>query len=163
MIRVMVSSCLLGNKVRYDGRDNCLAAEDLAELRERAELIAFCPEVAGGLPIPRRPAEICGGDGAAVLEGRAAVRRGDGREVSAAFVRGAELALATCLELDIRLALLTESSPSCGGRTIYDGSFSRRKIGGQGVTTALLSQNKIQVFSPDQLEEVLLVLASFDE
>jgi uncharacterized protein YbbK (DUF523 family) len=155
-----VSACLLGNPVRYDGKAKQLAHAGLCQLQAEGRLVAFCPEVAGGLPVPRAAAEIVGGDGADVIAGRGRVITGHGEDVSAFFLAGAERALALCRQHRIKTALLTEGSPSCGSSRIYDGSFTRRSIGASGVTTALLRQHGIRVFSQHQVDAAINSLES---
>lgn len=152
MNKILVSACLLGNPVRYDGRSKALVNSDLDALLAQDRIISFCPEVAGGLPVPRAAAEILPGDGNAVIAGQARVRTGDGTDVTDYFLAGAQQALALCRKHDITVAVLTESSPSCGSGQIYDGSFNRTTVPGSGVTTALLRQHGIKVFNQHQLE-----------
>ncbi len=154
MQRILVSACLLGEPLRYDGSGLRLADARLQRWWAEGRLLPFCPEVAGGLPVPRPPAEILGGGGEQVLDGLATVRSVAGDDVTDAFLRGARQALALCRAHDIEIAILTESSPSCGSRRIYDGSFSGGKIPGVGVTTALLRQHGIEVFSQHRLGAV---------
>lgn len=157
---LLVSACLLGNPVRYDGKAKLLHHAGLEELLAAGRVVAFCPEVAGGLPVPRPAAEIVAGDGDAVLGGRASVKTGDGDDVSACFVAGAERALALCRQHGINTALLTDGSPSCGSSRIYDGSFTRQAIAASGVTTALLRQHGIRVFSQHQVDAAIKSLES---
>ncbi len=152
MKKVLVSACLLGNPVRYDGRSKALNNSDLNALLAQDRIISFCPEVAGGLPVPRAAAEIQAGDGYAVIARQAQVKARDGTDVTDYFLAGAQQALALCREHDITVAVLTESSPSCGSGQVYDGSFNRSAVSGSGVTTALLRQHGIKVFNQHQLE-----------
>lgn len=159
--KVLVSACLLGQPVRYDGRAS--GHPDLLQ-RWQAEgrVVPLCPEVAGGLPTPRPPAEIPGGQGAQVLAGRARVIAVSGEDVSEAFLAGAQLALALVRRHGIRVAVLKSGSPSCGNRLTYDGSFSGVKVPGEGVTTALLRREGVLVFSElelDQAEQAVQTLA----
>ncbi|MCC6074958.1 DUF523 domain-containing protein [Pseudomonas sp. GCM10022188] len=157
MEKILVSRCLLGHAVRYDGGAH--GPVDLL-LRWQAEgrVVALCPEVAGGLPTPRPPAEIPGGQGAAVLERRVPVRTIEGADVSEAFLRGAAAALALVRAHGIRIAVLKARSPSCGNRENYDGSFSGRRVAGEGVTAALLRREGVQVFNEDELDEAARAL-----
>lgn len=150
MQKVLVSRCLLGHRVRYDGGAHG-PFEQLARWQAEGRVVALCPEVAGGLPTPRAPAEIPGGQGAQVLDGRRAVLTIDGEDVSAAFLAGAQQALALVQAQGIRLAVLKARSPSCGNRENYDGSFSAVKVAGEGVTAALLRRAGVQVFSEEEL------------
>ena len=157
--KVLVSACLLGQPVRYDGRAS--GHPDLLQ-RWQAEgrVVPLCPEVAGGLPTPRPPAEIPGGQGGDVLDGGAQVLTVAGEDVSAAFLAGAQQALALVRRYDIRVAVLKAGSPSCGNRLTYDGTFTGVKVPGEGVTTALLRREGVQVFSELELEEAQRALAA---
>ena len=150
--KVLVSRCLLGHRVRYDGGASGPYAQ-LAQWQDEGRVIALCPEVAGGLPTPRAAAEIPGGQGVEVLAGKASVITTEGEDVTEAFVSGAQQALALVERHGIRIAILKANSPSCGNRLTYDGSFSGTKVEGQGVTAALLTRAGVQVFSELELEE----------
>ncbi|MFB6813674.1 DUF523 domain-containing protein [Streptomyces sp. NPDC056347] len=143
MESVLVSACLRGVPCRFDGR-----AKDSAELAGAIgdrRPVAFCPEVSAGLPTPRRPAEIVGGDGHDVLDGRARVVDDTGHDVTAEFVDGAERALAAARHSGCTEALLMARSPSCGRGTVYDGTFTGTLRAGDGVTAALLERHGIAV------------------
>ncbi len=151
---VLVSACLLGQLVRYDALAKTCEHKILSRWLREGRVVPVCPEVAGGLSIPRPAAEIekpVGGFG--VLDGRARVVDCNGRDVSEAFIRGAQEALALAKSKGIRVAVLKENSPSCGSSFCYDGTFTRTKIKEPGVTTALLRKAGIQVFSEEQFEE----------
>jgi uncharacterized protein YbbK (DUF523 family) len=152
-IGYLVSACLLGMPVAYDGQGR--AAESLLALATRVWVVPVCPEVAGGLPVPRPPAEIVGGDGGDVLEGRARVVTVTGEDVTEAYLRGAETALATARRHSISTAILRQRSPSCGSACIYDGSHSGKLRAGQGVTAALLRRHGVTVWSEDDLDRLL--------
>ena len=152
MKKILVSACLLGHPVRYDGRSKALDNSDLDALLAQDRVISFCPEVAGGLPTPRAAAEIHVGDGNSVIAKMARVKTGDGTDVTDSFLSGAQQALALCHEHGITVAVLTETSPSCGSGQVYDGSFNRSAVPGSGVTTALLRQHGIKVFNQHQLD-----------
>ena len=157
-MRILVSACLLGNPVRYDGRSKPLGQPLLDDLVARDLVIAFCPEVAGGLSVPRKPAEILSGSGEDVLSGKARVQTRSGEDVTAYFIDGARQALGLCRQHGIRVAILTESSPSCGSSRIYDGSFTRTALPGTGVTAALLREHGIAVFNQHQLQAAVKAL-----
>lgn len=148
MEKILISACFLGNPVRYDGTALDVALKAGLEAQsiidawqERGRLVSICPEVAGGLPTPRPAAEI-------YQTGQAnRIVTGSGEDVTEEFTRGAELALRLCQQQDIKIAVLTESSPSCGSSSIYNGEFENVKIPGEGVTTALLRNHGIKVFS----------------
>ncbi|WP_067828440.1 DUF523 domain-containing protein [Actinomadura kijaniata] len=158
MERILVSSCLLGRPVRYDGRGKPVRDDLFERWRAEGRLVPFCPEVAGGLPVPRPPAEIVGGDGADVLDGAARVVADTGEDVTEAFVAGARLALETARRAGARVALLKESSPSCGSRMIYDGTFTGTRVAGDGVTAALLEREGIRVFGEEGLADLAALL-----
>ena len=158
MKKLLVSACLLGDPVRYDGKSKRLQHEALDRLLAQQRAIAFCPEVAGGLGVPRPAAEIQGGDGGAVIAGDARVVTRDGDDVSAQFIRGAQRALDLCRRHEIEVAVLTEFSPSCGSGIIYDGSFTRARTAGDGVAAALLRAHGIRVFNQQQLADALACL-----
>lgn len=153
MIRVLVSACLLGEKVRYNGADAASGSRILEDWLREGRVVPFCPEVAGGLGVPRPAAEIQGAGGASVLDGGGRVRTRGGEDVTGAFLRGAELALRAAREGGARLAVLKDGSPSCGSGFVYDGSFSGSRSAEAGVTTALLRSSGIAVFSETRLEE----------
>jgi len=161
MQKILVSRCLLGHRVRYDG-----AAHGPFDLLERwqaeGRVVALCPEVAGGLATPRAPAEIPGGQGGEVLDGLRPVLSVEGEDVSAAFVAGAEQALALVARHGIRLALLKARSPSCGNRENYDGSFSGTRVAGEGVTAAALRRAGVRVFSEEELPEAAAALRELE-
>lgn len=156
--RVLVSACLLGQRVRYD--DRLLPAYPLLQQWwEQGLACTLCPEVAGGLPVPRAPAEILDGDGAAVWRGELPLWDNQGRDVAAAFRAGAEQALRLVTQHGIRLAVLKARSPSCGHRQTYDGRFNGTLVSGEGVTAAALRMAGVQVFCEDELDQVAAVLA----
>jgi len=162
MEMILVSACLLGEKVRYDG--GACAAHGLLDVWQReGRIVPFCPEVAGGLNIPRPAAEIQCGAAADVLIGVATVKRQNGQDVTAAFVDGAERALAECWAHHIKIAILKEGSPSCGSALVNDGNFSGHKIKGQGITANLLSGHGISVFSEDDLNAANKRLAELEK
>ncbi len=150
---ILVSACLLGIACRYDGK-SCPNAKVNA-FATRGEVIPICPEVAGGLPTPRLPAEIAGAmaglDGHAVLDGQTRVLRNDGADVTEPFIAGAQAALTTARRLGIRRAVLKADSPSCGAGRIHGGRFAGSFVSGDGVTAALLKRNGIQVSTEETL------------
>jgi len=154
MFYILVSSCLLGENVRYDAQVKS-AVPALKKLEEQGRVISVCPEVAGGLPTPRLPAEIQCGDGYDVLNGDCDLKRVDGVSVKSAFIAGAEYALALAKLYDIKVAILKSKSPSCSNNYIYDGTFSGKLKEGVGVTTALLKAEGISVYNEDEIEAAI--------
>lgn len=149
---ILVSACLLGHNVKYSGGNN---GHELL-MRYSQYLTAVCPEGLGRLPIPRPPAELQGGDGDAVLDGRAVVKNKEGLDVTSHFLSGAELALAMAQKHHVKVAVLKANSPSCGNAQIYNGRFDGGKTAGRGVAAALLMKNGIRVYSEKELDEELL-------
>ena len=107
---IAASACLLGYRCRYDGRsspDPALVKRAAAEA-----LLAICPEELGGLPTPRTPCDLHGGDGFDVLDGRAKVLDRKGHDVTDAFLKGAFAALKKIRENNIQVCFLKDKSPS---------------------------------------------------
>lgn len=156
-MKILVSSCLLGEDVRYDGGNSSVAYNPKFTFSQKElfmdiicdnELYSFCPEVAGGLGIPRDPAEITS------REKPFKVQKENGEDVTINFLLGAKKALDICQEEGIKVALLKSKSPSCGNIQTYDGTFSGTLIDSQGLTARLLSENGITVFNENQLNEL---------
>jgi len=160
MQKILISSCLLGEPVRYDAKGTPLDHELIRLWQAQGRLVAVCPELLGGLPAPRPCCEVLGqGGGAAVLAGRARVMGADGSDFTAAFIGGAQMVLELARTNGARLAILKERSPSCGSHIIYDGHFASRRIAGSGVTAVLLEREGVQVFCEDELAAVASLLA----
>ena len=153
MKKVLISACLLGEKVRYDGNSLFQSSEIIQGWVNEGRVLSICPEVSAGMSVPRVPAEIFGGEGSGVLSGKTSVIEASGKNVTDLYLSAAKNALALCKKNGINTAVLAEFSPSCGSSSIYNGDFSGTKIEGSGVTAALLISNDIRVFSQYQLEE----------
>ncbi|MBR9673162.1 hypothetical protein BK721_16715 [Bacillus thuringiensis serovar nigeriensis] len=147
---IVISACLGGIACRYDGNDNLVSK--IEELLQKEDTVLICPEVLGGLPTPRPSAEIIGGNGDDVLDGKAKVMTKDGEDVTAAFVNGAYKALEQIKNLNPEYIILKERSPSCGSSMIYTGEFNGNKHTGYGVTTALFKRNGFKVISEEEFE-----------
>ena len=146
MKRLLVSACLLGQPVRYDGQSKPVPDARLERWATEGRLVPFCPECAAGLPTPRPPAER--------HDTRVVTR--DERDFTTAFVRGAEETLRLSRLFSCRIAILKANSPSCGSGQIYDGCFCGRLIPGDGMTAALLKQEGLTVLSEkDDLSSLL--------
>lgn len=141
-MKALVSACLLGENCKYSGGNNLdpRVAKWLGD--SGCEAVPVCPEVLGGLPVPRTPAEIA--DGLVVTR--------DGGSVDREFRRGAALALEIARREGVELAVLQPRSPSCGVRQVYDGTFSGRKVPGMGVFARLLAENGFRLLEPEDLE-----------
>ena len=138
-MKIMVSACLLGENCKYNGGNNL--NEKVLNYINGHEVIPVCPEVLGGLPIPRVPAEIVNG----------VVTTKDGRNVDVEFRKGAEIALEMAKKEQVDLVILQSRSPSCGVKQIYDGTFSGTRIDGQGVFARLLKENGFKMIDVEDL------------
>ncbi len=144
--KILISSCLLGNRVRFDAK----VKNYNLNLLDNYELIACCPEVDGGLPIPRAPSEI-------QIDG--SVLNDKGIDVTDEFNNGAANTLNLANTHGIKVAILKSKSPSCSNKFVYDGSFTSTLIEGVGVTVKLLEKNGIKVFDENQIEDALAFLS----
>ena len=144
---ILISACLLGSPVRYNGTGLLIEHPLLKEWQLQGRLFSICPEVTGGLSIPRAPAEITRHETLEVIDC-------NHQNVTKAFVLGAQKTLEYATENACSVAIMTENSPSCGSSMIYDGSFSGTKVVGEGITAALLEKNAIRVFNQYQLNEL---------
>lgn len=144
MSKILVSSCLLGVECRYKG-DGC-PCQKVIDLGKDNTLIPVCPEQAGGLPTPRTPSERVGDK----------VIMRDGTDVTSEYKKGAETALYLAKTLNADFAILKANSPSCGKGIIYDGTFTGAKCEGNGVTSELLLNNGIPVYTEDEIDQIPL-------
>lgn len=160
MSKILVSACLLGHKVRYDGNDCLQNNVRLQALIKSGKVITICPEMSGGLPTPRPPAEIQNAmNGMDALKNEARILTIDGADVTSQFIEGAYKALALVRQHNIQVAILKARSPSCGSKKIYDGTFSSSLIDGMGVTAALLSEHGVNVFDEYHIDEALEMIS----
>lgn len=146
---ILVSACLAGVRCRFDGKSKTIMP--IKQLVHDGKAIPVCPEKLGGLKTPRPPAEIRGGDGNDVLAGQAKVFDKTGQDITERFLKGARETLQMARKLGARKAILKSGSPSCGLGLIYNGSFHDKLIQGNGVTAALLVQNKIAVTTEEKI------------
>ncbi len=154
--KILVSACLLGAKVRYDGRDNQQSNANLHLWLQNGHIISVCPEMAGGLPTPRPAAEIeMGKTSVQVLNHEAKILTKNHIDVSEFYLEGAHAALRLAKKYHITVAILKARSPSCGSKQIYDGSHQGKLTNGDGVTTCLLRQHGIEVFNESEIDEAL--------
>ena len=143
MEKILISACLVGDKCKYNGQSNYTPL--IKDLLEKYELVPLCPELLGGLTVPRKPCERRG----------IKVVNEAGKDVTKAFVEGAEKVYNVCLYLGVTTAILKDCSPSCGVYKIYDGTFSHKEINGQGVTAELLTKKGIKVLSENDIPSLL--------
>lgn len=139
-----VSACLLGENCKYNGGNNY--SQKVADYVAEMEVIAFCPEVLGGLSVPRETCEIV-----TDANGMRSVITATGTDVTEQYVLGAKKTLDLLLESGVARVILQLRSPSCGFGTIYDGTFSGKLTDGNGMTAELLSEHGIAVLTEDEL------------
>ena len=156
MPKILISACLLGQKVRYDGRDNLQSHSRLQEWIKAGNVVTICPEMAGGLPTPRPPAEIEPQKTAQnIWDGEGEIITIDGDDVTQEYLLGAQKTLALAVAHGVKVAILKARSPSCGSKTVYDGSHTRSLIDGMGVTAQLLTEHGIHVFDETEIDQAL--------
>ena len=141
--KLLISSCLLGNNVKYNGKNNYI--DGIEALKELYDLVIICPEVMGGLSIPRIPSEI---------KDNLVINK-EGQDVTEEFNLGAKIAYDLALKHNIKKALLKDGSPSCGSTYIYDGSFTSTKINDFGMTVRLLNDLNIKIYTENNWKELL--------
>ena len=162
-LKILVSACLLGAPVRYDGAARTLRHPALARWHSEGRLVAICPELQAGFSVSRPPAEIADGrSGDDVIAGRGRVLEATGRDVTALYLDGARAALALARAHGCGFALLIDGSPSCGSGFIHDGAFKGKRHAGAGVTAALLRANGIEVFAESEIDTLAARLAQED-
>lgn len=156
MEKILVSACLLGAEVRYDGKHNLINHPVIARWKEEGRLVALCPEVLGGLPTPRPAAEV---------QSRfpLLVTSCDGEDFTPQFLSGAEQASEIAREHGCCCALMKARSPSCGNRSSYDGSFSGRLINSPGVTANELIREGTPVFNEEEIAQLINFVESKDQ
>lgn len=140
MENIIISACLCGINSKYNGGNNKI--DNIDKLKEKYNLIYICPELFGGLGVPREPAEIK--DGKVVTK--------SGKDVSANFIDGALKSLEIALKNNVKVAILKESSPSCGSSMVYDGTFSGNKVSKMGIAAEIFKKNNIKVYNETQIE-----------
>ncbi|MCP4296407.1 MAG: DUF523 domain-containing protein [Proteobacteria bacterium] len=149
--RILISACLIGDNVRYNQIPLNMSSAILLFLYSKNLLYPLCPELEGGLTVPRSPAEIQKGNEVNQTNPVIVVKNNRGEDVSTEFSKGADRAVQSCIEQGCKMAILKERSPSCGVNHIYDGSFSDEVVPGIGVTSRLLRERGVVVFSENQL------------
>ncbi len=141
--KILISACLLGENVKYDGGNNALHVTILERWKDEGVLVPLCPEVLGGLSVPRPACE--------VLQGTNRVVNRIGEDVSEAFSKGAKESLRIAKLEGVCMAILKARSPSCGKGIIYDGTFTSTRVNDSGITCKLLQESGIVVFSEEEL------------
>jgi uncharacterized protein YbbK (DUF523 family) len=141
----VISACLLGLPCRFNAKGK--VSKKALNLFLKGKAIAVCPEIFAGMKTPRIACEILNGEGKDVLSGLTKVVDKNGNDYSEDFIRGAKFTFKEIVKKHgIRKAILKSGSPSCGAGLIYDGKFSGKKIKGDGVFTALLRENNIEIY-----------------
>lgn len=153
-MNILVSACLLGVNCKYSGGNNYI--EKIKKLINSYTVIPICPEQLGGLRTPRSPAEI---ENNSDMDNRRVITN-DGQDVTKQYEKGAEETLKLARLYNCEYAILKERSPSCGHGKIYDGTFSKTLIDGNGKTADLLINNGIQVFGETEIDKLLSILKS---
>lgn len=142
MENILVSSCLLGLNTKYNGGNNYNPL--IEEIKKHYNVIPICPEVSGGLPIPRDSSEINGNLVVSIK----------GIDVSKEYYKGAEISLDKALKYNCKIAILKDKSPSCG-RVSYDGTFTKKLIDRHGITYNLLVNNGIKIYTENEISKLL--------
>ena len=140
-MKIAVSACLLGHNCKYNGGNN--RSQAVLDYIKGHEVIPVCPEVTGGLPIPRIPVELR--DGKAI--------NANGENVTEFFRKGVEKTMEKLAGETIDLAILQPRSPSCGCKQIYDGTFTKTLIEGKGMFAQALAEAGIPMMDADHLPE----------
>ena len=140
-MKYVVSACLLGDNCKYNGGNNY--NENVCKFLSNKEYIKVCPECLGGLSIPRLPSEIIGDK----------VINSSNIDVTLNYKKGAEETLKICQNENINCAIMKSRSPSCGCGKIYDGTFSKKLVDGDGITVRLLKEHEIKVLSEEDINE----------
>lgn len=142
-MNILISACLMGINCRYNGKSEII--KELEELKDKYNLVPVCPEIYGGLKTPRNPAERVNDK----------VLTNNGEDVTYNYAKGAEEILKLAKFYDCKYAILKERSPSCGFGRIYDGTFSKTTIDGNGVTADLLAKNGVKIIGESKIAELL--------
>ena len=162
MLKILVSGCLGGAPLRFDGTGVPVGSPIWQRWAVEGRLVAMCPELAVGFPVPRPPAEIVGGSAADVLDGRAQVHEASGRDVTDLFRAAAQLALDRALQAGVGLAVLVDGSPTCGSTYVHDGTFTGVTVAGRGIVAEALRRRGIPVFPHDELDTAAAALAQME-
>jgi uncharacterized protein YbbK (DUF523 family) len=155
MNKVLISACLLGENVRYDGRHNLINHPLLEKLKSENRLVTICPEVAGGLPVPRPYATIARRIPVEVITD-------EGDDVTPQFVLGAELTAELAKREGCIAALMKADSPACGNRDISGAAFSGKEASGAGIAAQEVIESGIPVFNETEIDRLEAMLEERD-
>ena len=145
--KILVSSCLLGMKINYEGKAH--PVDELRQLFLSGQAIPICPEVLATMPIPRDRAEIV------MVDGERKVYNEKEEDLTETYALGAQRTMDTARTSGVKIAILKSKSPSCGCGKIYDGTFNSNLVDGDGIATALLKANGIRVITEEDFLECL--------
>ena len=156
-VKLLMSACLIGQCCRYDAQNGkSIVTPKLHKMLNNGEVAVICPELAGGLGVPRDHCEIAsGGTAAGVLDGAAKVLTIKSEDKTESFIKGARATLELVQKYSIKTAVMKEGSPSCGVHSVHIGAFDGNLVEGRGVTAELLARNGVRVFSEDELESAI--------
>jgi uncharacterized protein YbbK (DUF523 family) len=141
--KILVSACLCGEACRYNGQAVPFDHPVLERWLREGRVVAFCPELLGGLPVPR---------GESQRRGSRVVTR-EGADVTEAFTRGAQASVDLARTSDAAFCLLKQRSPSCGTRIIHDGTFAGVLIPGEGLAAQALREAGFVLFGEDEMDK----------
>jgi uncharacterized protein YbbK (DUF523 family) len=148
--KILISSCLLNQNVRYNGEVLHFDHPFIQTLKSRGCLMSFCPEVEAGMSVPRLPIELQDTPESIFVQKKGIIRS-DGVDVTSAILAVLEKLSEIIRTYNIQYAILKEKSPTCGVHFVYDGSFSGRLRRGKGIVSWYLEQNNVQIFSENEL------------
>lgn len=155
MYKILVSKCLYGGEiVRYDGGDVTEHDERFLKWKEEGRLVPVCPEVFGGLPIPRPDSQRIDD---------IHVQAQTGQDVTEEYTKGAREALRLAREENVAFCIMKQDSPSCGSKFIYDGTFTDTKVPGQGLAVEYLRKDGFKVFAEEDMDEAASYLAELEK
>lgn len=140
--KILVSACLCGEACRYNGQAVPFEHPLLEGWIREGRVIPFCPEILGGLPVPRGESQR--------RDGRVVTRAGG--DVTEPFERGARASVDLAESSGASFCLLKQRSPSCGTRIIHDGTFAGILIPGEGVAAQALREAGFALFGEDEME-----------
>jgi len=144
-MKILISACLLGQNVKYNGGNNSIIEKSfIKKLLDLDMLIPVCPEVEGGLSIPRVPVEI---------KNKKAIDKEENDRTKNFFL-GAQKTCQLAIKNDVKIAIMKAKSPSCGKGEIYDGTFSKKLIDANGIAVMALEEIGIEVFNEDDLKKL---------
>lgn len=153
-MNILISACLLGINCRYDGKNNIIPHLNI--IMSKFNLIPVCPEQLGGLPTPRHPSEISCEKHSCIFEENRVVKNIKGLDITCYFIKGAQEALYIAKLYNCKKAILKSNSPSCGYKSIYDGTFSGRLVDGNGILAEMLFNSGIEIYTEKNIDYFII-------